>query len=236
MLKKFYCVMTIFTTFLVHAADSVKTGNTLGSYIQQGGWIMYVLLALSMVVGALVIYYLLTLREKVLGSYAFVQQLETATTGQKGRESLILICEQDASVLSEITRQLIQEQRKHPEATEEHLREVCQDAVSEVVVGIENRLDYLNDIAEIAPMFGLLGTVLGMMLAFGNTQANIDGLQIDSLATGVTQALVTTAAGLMVAVIAKILFSAFKARATGLFTDFGKRVTIILELVLSQNK
>ena len=75
-------------------------------------------------------------------------------------------------------------------------------------------VDWLADIAAIAPLVGLLGTVLGMFQAFGGIAADVTaGAKPVVLAQGVSQAIVTTIFGLVVAIPSLALHAVFRRRA-----------------------
>ena len=75
-------------------------------------------------------------------------------------------------------------------------------------------VDWLADIAAIAPLVGLLGTVLGMFQAFGGIASDVAaGAKPVVLAQGVSQAIVTTIFGLVVAIPALVLYAFFRRRA-----------------------
>ena len=75
-------------------------------------------------------------------------------------------------------------------------------------------VDWLADIAAIAPLVGLLGTVLGMFQAFGGIAADVTaGAKPLVLAQGVSQAIVTTIFGLVVAIPALLFHAIFRRRA-----------------------
>ena len=79
---------------------------------------------------------------------------------------------------------------------------------------IWNRISYLSDVSNVAPMLGLLGTVLGMMKAFFLLQGQTASVNAMGLSRGVGQAMSTTMFGLAVGIIALIFYSIIKARAT----------------------
>ena len=74
------------------------------------------------------------------------------------------------------------------------------------------KLSYLADIAAIAPMVGLLGTVLGMIQAFNVIAFQTGAVKPVLLASGISKAMVTTATGLIVAIPAMIFYSFFRGR------------------------
>lgn len=86
------------------------------------------------------------------------------------------------------------------------------------------RTEVLGVIGAIAPMLGLTGTVLGMIVAF-NTMAESDGAPKPAdLASGIGQALITTLLGLLVAIPSTIAFSFFRNKIDSLVAEIGKRI------------
>lgn len=79
------------------------------------------------------------------------------------------------------------------------------------------RISLLNDIAVIAPMLGLLGTVLGMFYAFYDV--NRTGENLSSIFDGLGIAIGTTVAGLLVAILAMLFYTTLKVRAVKLLAD-----------------
>jgi len=80
------------------------------------------------------------------------------------------------------------------------------------------KVRYLSDIATVAPMLGLLGTVLGMINAFNFIAFDISAVKPVALASAVAQALVTTAAGLIVAIPSMGLFFYFRGKLQSLIS------------------
>jgi biopolymer transport protein ExbB len=77
-----------------------------------------------------------------------------------------------------------------------------------------NRISYLADIANVAPMLGLLGTVIGMIKAFFVLPQQYGNITSKVLSEGVGQAMATTMFGLAVAILALVFYSIVKSRAT----------------------
>jgi len=101
------------------------------------------------------------------------------------------------------------------------------DTGERVANGLRRYLRLFNGIATVSPLLGLLGTVVGMIRAF-NSIATSDAMgRPELLASGISQALLTTAAGLTVAIPAIIAFLFFSSRVDGLVMDIdtlGQRV------------
>lgn len=102
--------------------------------------------------------------------------------------------------------------RKH---SREIMKESIEDTGRHVAHELERFIDSLGTIAAIAPLLGLLGTVLGMIKVF--TVITTSGVgSPGELAGGISQALITTAAGLTVAIPALIFNRVFRAKVEGL--------------------
>ncbi len=91
----------------------------------------------------------------------------------------------------------------------EEIIEAVEDAGRHVMHRLEKPLNWLNAIGEVSPLLGLLGTVIGMMKVFGNILEYGVG-NANQLAGGISQALTTTAAGLIVAIPAVLFYRYFK--------------------------
>jgi len=77
-----------------------------------------------------------------------------------------------------------------------------------------NRISYLADISNVAPMLGLLGTVLGMIKAFFGLQSGSGSIDSVRLSAAIGEAMATTMFGLIVGIMALVFYSIVKARAT----------------------
>jgi len=97
------------------------------------------------------------------------------------------------------------------QATVQQMEEKLQVALSEQKLLLEKNLAVLGTMATVAPLVGLLGTVWGIMRAFGD-MARVGSAAPSVVAAGVAEALITTAAGLVIAVPAVILYNHFTRR------------------------
>jgi biopolymer transport protein ExbB len=98
-----------------------------------------------------------------------------------------------------------------------HVGDGAEDAV-EIAAELESeklmqRVNYLNTVGNLSPMLGLLGTVQGMIMAFATLGTEAGAAKNAMLATNISQALYTTAAGLVIAVPALGFYSFFRNRA-----------------------
>ena len=115
------------------------------------------------------------------------------------------------------------------------VREVTEAEGTRQASILNNRINYLNDIGRVAPMVGLLGTVVGMIKAFEGIGKS-SGVQHMELAPGVAQALITTAAGLIISIPALIFYSIFRGKVQKLIAELEAAMTHIMALLAAQYK
>jgi biopolymer transport protein ExbB len=118
----------------------------------------------------------------------------------------------------------------------ERAREVASHIALSQIDTLGRHLRFLETVAQAAPMLGLLGTVIGMISAFGELSSRGGAIDPTSLAGGIWVALITTAAGLMVAIPVYFLSMWFEARLDGERTAIEAAVTKVLFSVRTPEK
>ena len=110
------------------------------------------------------------------------------------------------------------------------MKESIQEAASEVIHEMERFLTTLGTIAAITPLLGLLGTVIGMIKVF--TEIMIQGTGNASvLAGGISEALITTASGLAVAIPTLIFHRYFQRKVDSLVVEMEQQAVKLVEVV-----
>ena len=94
------------------------------------------------------------------------------------------------------------------------------DQPDDVVKQLRQHLTALQTIITIAPMLGLLGTVTGLMKSFYLLGHQVKAYNPQEISTGISEALITTAAGLIIAVIATIFYNYFRSRLEEYVHDY----------------
>jgi len=153
-------------------------------------------------------------REKLLPT-AFTSGLQQMIrAGQATPESYQLLCEQTPAPVGRIFHAgVLRAGRSLPE-----VEKAMEDAASREMANLRSRNRPLNVVASVAPLVGLLGTVVGMILAFQISSQ--EGLgKAERLAEGIYLALMTTAAGLSIAIPCLLFASWFKTRAERFMCD-----------------
>ena len=103
-------------------------------------------------------------------------------------------------------------------------------AAAQVVHDLERYLNTLGTIAAITPLLGLLGTVVGMITVFGNIDIN-GSANADLLAAGISEALITTAFGLIIAVPAIVFYRFFEQKTINLMSVLQANTSLFLDFL-----
>jgi biopolymer transport protein ExbB len=173
----------------------------------SGGPLMWPIAFCSVVALTYVVERALHLRERELGSRDYGQTI-LAALAAGGPAKAVAVCEAEPRPLGRILRSGLLRASSGPLEREK----AVEDAGARELARMNARLRPLAVVAMLAPLLGFLGTVFGMIQAFINI-AMKDGLgRPELLAAGISQALVTTAAGLCVAIPAQAAWFWFRGR------------------------
>lgn len=162
--------------------------------IISGGWLMAPIMLLSVIGLAIIGERFWTLRVSQAAPRELLPEVQGfIRNGDLPRSKLEAL--QEHSPLGRVLAAGIMSARFGREVMKESMEETA----SREIYGLTRFLNMLNSVAEIAPLLGLLGTVSGMIQIFATIFANGNG-DIEKLAGGISVALITTAAGLIVAI------------------------------------
>jgi len=199
--------------------------------IQKGGAIMYPIILCSIMAFAVILERLYYLRKIKIDTVAFMSKIEGALKYNKVAEA-VKICEDTAGPVARIIKAGI---LKYDRPRQE-IREAIEDAGHQEVPKLEKHIKILATIAHISPLFGLLGTVTGMVKAFQVIQikaAALNPVSAGDLAGGIWTALLTTAAGLIVAIPAIAAYHYLAARVQDFTLEMEHSATELIN-ILSQ--
>lgn len=188
---------------------------TLWEMMQAGGIVMLVIVLLSVVALSVMIESFFSISINRLLPQSFVSELD-GHLERRDAPSVLRQCEENPGPLSNIVRAAV----SVGESPEKRLEAVLAAGELEAET-LFQRANYLSIFATIAPMLGLMGTVFGMIDAFNTVafQAALGKPQL--LAKGISEALITTAAGLVVGIPTMFLYFYFKSR--------GNRILLAME-------
>lgn len=180
------------------------------SIIQAAGWPIWPLLACSIVALALIIERFIQLRPtKILPPGLFDEALAVSRDKLPSREVIDHMA--DTSPLGKVLASGFQTLQEHPKCSESELQGAMEAAGRRVEAALQKNLNALATIASVAPLLGLLGTVIGMIDIFGSQGAE-SGSNPVLLAQGISMALYNTAFGLMVAIPSLMFWRYFRGQ------------------------
>jgi biopolymer transport protein ExbB len=195
--------------------DSGISSKNLLQVIRDGGTLMIPIAICSFILGVFVFERAISLRRGRVIPRPFVKRfLEQLREGQIERDDALTLCEENKSPVAEVFASAV---RKWGRPSVE-VEQAIIDAGERVSNDLRRYIRLFNGISTICPLLGLLGTVLGMIRAF-NAIAMADAMGPEVVATGISQALLTTAAGLTVAIPALIAYMFFVSRVDRLIMD-----------------
>ena len=194
--------------------------------VQAGGWLMLPIIACSMVAAAIIMERLWTLQQKrVLPKDLTVQAWHWVKADRLDSERVQML--HQSSPLGQVLAAGL----ANRDAGREIAKEGIEDTGRHVVHEMERYLNPLGTIAVISPLLGLLGTVIGMVKVFAAITAHGVG-DPGVLAGGISEALITTAAGLTVAIPSLIGYRYLRGRVDALVVRMEKEAMKFLEALL----
>lgn len=180
------------------------------SIIQAAGWPIWPLILCSILAVALILERLFQLQtNKVLPPKVMEQAMDATRRGMASEDNLHKL--ETAGLLGPILASGLRCLQKNPEASDEDVKSSMEMAGRIVAHHLERYLPALATIASVAPLLGLLGTVVGMIEIFG--ASNPSGSNPAQLAHGISIALYNTAFGLIVAIPALMFWRYFRGIA-----------------------
>ncbi len=193
------------------------------AFIQNGGFFMWPLLACSILTLAIIIERFWTLRKTGVVPAGLLNEVMTRLRDDKMTVDYIRSMQSTAGLPSIFAAGLLNS--KHGRSS---MKESVQEAASHVIHELERFMNTLGTIAAIAPLLGLLGTVVGMIKVFAVLMENGAG-NTALLAGGISEALLTTAAGLGVAIPALIFHRFFSRKIDVLVVTMEQQSTKLID-------
>jgi biopolymer transport protein ExbB len=194
--------------------------------LKNGGPMMYLLLLVSAIAIVVFIERLLHFHRAQINSAEFLTGVRNVLKRDNVVEA-ISICDATPGPVARLVKVAI----LNRENGRDGVREALEEAGLLEVPRLEDKLNLLATIAQIAPIMGLLGTVLGFMTVFADIQAQGLNAHSTQLASGVWQALVCTAFGLAIAIPSYAGYNYLVSRVNSIVLDMEKASTEILNIV-----
>lgn len=196
-------------------------------FFNKGGIIIYPLLVCSILGLAIVIEKSLTLRRKKVIIPEIVNVLDNIK-GAKDIGLAMSICEKHKGPFANIIKTGLE----NLNLPKDEIKEALHDQGRQEVHRLEKGLGILETIAGIAPLMGLLGTVIGILKVF-NVISQLGVGQAKAMAGGISEALITTIVGLSIGIPAVVVFNYFSNKAEVLVLKIEKYSSMLLKKLTS---
>lgn len=194
--------------------------SSVWDFARKGGPLMIPIGLCSLLALTVIVERVVSLRRLHVIPPSFVSGLRKALDADRDQRALALAhCEASASPIGRIVMAGL----KRLGAPAERLEKSIVEAGEHEIAGLRKNLRVLSVIASIAPLLGLLGTIFGMITAFQTVASSAEALgRTELLAKGIYEAMITTAAGLMVAIPALLGYHGLSARVEGLVREMDR--------------
>ncbi|MEZ6090116.1 MAG: MotA/TolQ/ExbB proton channel family protein [Pirellulaceae bacterium] len=196
--------------------------------LMDGGIVGLLIMCLSLVSVGMVIEHALSIRKSAVMPEAFLAEVEPLIASGS-IDQAIEVCYDPAneSLAANVVLAGLERYRGSQFGFAEY-KSAVEEAGEDQTGRLYRKTEVLGLIGAVSPMLGLTGTVLGMIVAF-NTIADSGGMaKPDELADGISQALVTTLLGLIVAIPTMVAYSFFRNRIDSLVSEAGNRIERIM--------
>jgi biopolymer transport protein ExbB len=201
----------------MNASDAEPATRSLLDLYHEGGFVMHVIACCSVLGMALAAHCAMSLRKRAMLPVQLIQQLNELIS-LRDLNQAYKICELHPGPLTRalktaLIRANFQRDMYNKPAMSEAIADECMREETKMMVTV----NYLNTLAVIAPMIGLLGTVSGMVKGFA--ALNAGKADAGELAKGIGEALIATGGGLLLAIPAMLMFFVFRGMLSSNMTD-----------------
>ena len=196
-------------------------------YLEVGGPILWVLVIISIGAFAVVLERIVffAVNEKNVGSN-FKDEILSLVASKKLDEAVAL-CDTKKSCVASAVKKFLQKAPKGIDVQDYEF--ILKEVTNQEISPYERRLNLLSSVISISPMLGLLGTVTGMIRAFTNISKYGTG-DAAIVADGIAEALLTTAAGLMIAIPVIVVYNYLNRRLEKMENEIDDVVTNIINI------
>ncbi|MDH3688159.1 MAG: MotA/TolQ/ExbB proton channel family protein [Gammaproteobacteria bacterium] len=193
--------------------------------VRSGGWLMWPILLCSVVAVGIIVERFWTLSKGTVAPKGLAGQVQRLVEAQQLNNQNTLAIKK-SSPLGRILAAALENMH----STHDVMKEAVEEAGRHVVHDLERYLNTLGTIAAITPLLGLLGTVIGMIKVFASITAFGVG-DPTVLAGGISEALITTAAGLSVGIPSLMFYRYFRGRVNELTVNMEQEAVSLIEIV-----
>jgi biopolymer transport protein ExbB/TolQ len=202
--------------------------SAIASHFEQGGWGMWPILGTSMFVVGIIIERSIYLFRSSINKDVFLSTMQKCIlAGDIGRA--IKLCSAAQAPLARIVKSGLMKVNR----PDEEVQAAMDEAALRELPRIDARTPYLALLANLAMLFGLLGTVSGLIVSFGAVAGVDPSAKATLLAKGISEAMNCTAFGLMIALLSLIGYALLNGKTQSLNDDINEASVQVLNLVVN---
>lgn len=214
------------------APDLPRTNSILDVLLHSGP-VIIALFALSIFSVMMVIVFFLSIRRGAVVTNGYMATAD-ALLRKRDYLGLLAVSNRHGEAIARVVQKVVEFTTKNPGADFQQVREIAETEGTRVASNLNNKVIYLADIGMLAPLIGLLGTVIGIVRSFSALGADLGSARYMQLSKGVSEALINTAGGLAIGIPALVFYAFFRGRAQRLISDLESAVTHVLALLSLQ--
>lgn len=192
---------------------------------QLGGWVLPIILFAAVLALAIIGNRFWVLRRSRIAPSTLAAQVTNLVEVGKVQQAVKLLYENDTPLARLMLAAL--QQAGQPRDV---IKEVVEETGRHEVAHLDRYLNFLGSIAGVSPLLGLLGTVFGIMSAF-SAIGSVGVGDPKALASGIAEALITTASGLIVAIPSLIMYRYLRGRVDGLVLEMEREALKVVNLL-----
>ena len=199
-------------------------------YFRQGGIFMYPLLFFSVLAATVAVERFIVFSKAKINVNAFLTQIRKALLVNRNVKEAIKVCEQNKGPVASVMKAGL---LRYGQPREE-IEKTIENAALYELDRLEKRLGVLGTTANVAPMLGFLGTVAGMIKSFA-TLAEQGLTNPAAVAVGISEALITTATGLTIAIPAQLVYNWYTTKITRFVRDIETASNMLIETFIEMD-
>ncbi len=206
--------------------------NSLADFIQSGGgfmWVIVIIWAIGIAI-SLERFMKLSFKFDVDGS-SFMNELQRYILSND-IQGAIRVCSGSVAALPKVLKSGL----KRASQSSEQIQNAIDATALEVIPKVELRLNYLQMIANISTLFGLLGTISGLITSFGAVASADPAQKAELLATGISKAMNTTFLGLLAAISIMMLHTFLSSKSEKIINEIDEFSVKLLDLLGTKNE
>lgn len=220
-------------SFLAAVEPAAAPQLTFFEMVKSAEWVLIPIALLSFAIVGIIIYNFFFLRRRTIASAAFISLAERLLN-DKNVEAMLELCSKSDQYCAVVLHKVILFARDNPRTDVANLLRIAESEGSALSARLNVPTQLLMDLGVLSPMVGLLGTVYGILKSFGTLASDATPMKTMLLAGGVSQALIATAMGLLIGLLAMAFYAFFRARVQVLLGYFDQSLAPLLAKTLDR--